>query len=295
MKFDHTFIAIRQRGMLDILDLALHVCRDYLAPLLLLLLVGALPWIALDWLLIGWMVSEAYSDLYSRTYFWLTLVLTLSQAQVGTGMMTHYLGQAMFIGKPDIWASIKAMWRVPFSYYWLHFILRMVLPIAWLTYLFSVENSTDGQAAIGTFLAILLFIGLMVRSVRPFVTKIIVLEKAPWRAAAGGGINYGKRSRSLHSGGELFGRSLVAVLFVTALTLGLFGLISTLHSWLGFKVGLGFVEKVIFWPLSLWLAAGFLAVVRFLSYIDLRIRQEGWEVELSIKAEAVRMQQGGSV
>ena len=44
-----------------------------------------------------------------------------------------------------------------------------------------------------------------------------------------------------------------------------------------------------YWPLSLWLVAGFLAVVRFLSYLDIRIRQEGWAVELRIRAEATRL------
>ena len=30
-------------------------------------------------------------------------------------------------------------------------------------------------------------------------------------------------------------------------------------------------------------------VVRFLSYLDLRIRHEGWEVELLMRAEALRL------
>ena len=62
MKFDHTFIAIRQRTILEIYDLALHVCRDYFAPLTLLLIVGVLPWLALDWFLVGWMLDEAYIE-----------------------------------------------------------------------------------------------------------------------------------------------------------------------------------------------------------------------------------------
>ena len=33
----------------------------------------------------------------------------------------------------------------------------------------------------------------------------------------------------------------------------------------------------------------FMAVVRFLSYLDLRIRHEGWEVELLMRAEAQRL------
>jgi hypothetical protein len=43
-------------------------------------------------------------------------------------------------------------------------------------------------------------------------------------------------------------------------------------------------------PLSAWLVAGYLAVVRFLQYLDLRIRREGWEIELQLRAEAARLQ-----
>ena len=42
-------------------------------------------------------------------------------------------------------------------------------------------------------------------------------------------------------------------------------------------------------PLSMWIVAGFMTVARFLSYLDLRIRHEGWEVELLLRAEATRM------
>jgi hypothetical protein len=42
-------------------------------------------------------------------------------------------------------------------------------------------------------------------------------------------------------------------------------------------------------PLAMWIVAGYFCVVRFLSYLDLRIRREGWEVELRMRAEAARL------
>ena len=42
-------------------------------------------------------------------------------------------------------------------------------------------------------------------------------------------------------------------------------------------------------PLTMWLVAGYLSVVRFLSYLDLRIRHEGWEVELRMRAEGAQL------
>ena len=45
----------------------------------------------------------------------------------------------------------------------------------------------------------------------------------------------------------------------------------------------------LWYPLVLWTVAGYFAVVRFLAYVDLRIRREGWEVELVMRAERDRL------
>jgi hypothetical protein len=42
-------------------------------------------------------------------------------------------------------------------------------------------------------------------------------------------------------------------------------------------------------PLAMWIAACYFTVFRFLTYLDARIRQEGWEVELRLRAEANRL------
>ncbi len=45
-----------------------------------------------------------------------------------------------------------------------------------------------------------------------------------------------------------------------------------------------FVEVYV--PVALWLIVIFSTVVRFLLYLDLRIRREGWEIELKVRAAA---------
>jgi hypothetical protein len=45
----------------------------------------------------------------------------------------------------------------------------------------------------------------------------------------------------------------------------------------------------VWFPLTIWIVIGFFAVVRFLCYLDLRIRREGWEVELAMRAEEARL------
>ena len=42
------------------------------------------------------------------------------------------------------------------------------------------------------------------------------------------------------------------------------------------------------YPATLWMVAAYFTVVRFLGYLDLRIRREGWEVELLMRAELDR-------
>lgn len=42
-------------------------------------------------------------------------------------------------------------------------------------------------------------------------------------------------------------------------------------------------------PLAMWMTAWFLAIVRYLNYLDVRIRHEGWEVQLRMRAEGGRL------
>ena len=49
------------------------------------------------------------------------------------------------------------------------------------------------------------------------------------------------------------------------------------------------VAYTLYFPLALWLVVGYFAVARFLGYLDLRIRREGWEVELVMRAEQARL------
>ena len=46
----------------------------------------------------------------------------------------------------------------------------------------------------------------------------------------------------------------------------------------------------IYLQVAIWTVVHFFSVVRFLGYLDLRIRREGWEVELQLRAEAARME-----
>jgi hypothetical protein len=59
------------------------------------------------------------------------------------------------------------------------------------------------------------------------------------------------------------------------------------NPWFGYHVTT--YDLLIAYPLALWVVVGWFSIMRFLSYLDLRIRHEGWEVELLMRAEALRM------
>ena len=132
---------------------------------------------------------------------------------------------------------------------------------------------------------------LLVRAVRPYINEIILLERNPLRARDPRAITVGRRASKLHgpASGELLGR------FLACIPLSMI-LICSLVMALWYGQGIFFFdwkwdERMIFvgLPLAMWMAAAFMAVVRYLSYLDLRIRREGWAVELMLRAEASRL------
>ena len=89
--------------------------------------------------------------------------------------------------------------------------------------------------------------------------------------------------------GDLFARwmgsVIVAMLLIVSLSAAFYVLSGVLFN--GWGLSAIWVRGLV--PLSMWVTAAYMAVVRYLSYLDLRIRNEGWEVELLMRAEAARL------
>jgi len=254
VQLDKTRIAIRERDHTDVLDLALHVVRAFARPLALAFALGVLPAMALN----AWLLVE-HGDLDFEVgspgiyVFWM-LVLVFFEASLATAPMTVYLASAVFHERP----GFRRLAR---------------------DFLASLPQ-------------LLLYQGLL----RfwyfrwPYLTHVILLERNPLVARDPRQKSTRKRAAELHAGlgGELFGRAMLSLLLGTGLLLSIW-LSAFAASWLL----LGELEwntsmLVLWFPLALWLVVGYFAVVRFLSYLDLRIRREGWEVELILRAEATR-------
>jgi hypothetical protein len=123
---------------------------------------------------------------------------------------------------------------------------------------------------------------------RPFINEIVLLERNPLWSRNKSVITVRRRSRALHgpSSGELVGRwigtapAIVSMVFSLSLTIWfLQGMLANSWAW-------NAIMTRVFVPLAMWCVVIYAAVLRFLSYLDLRIKREGWEIELKVRAAA---------
>lgn len=295
MQLDKTLIVVRERSIFDTLDLALRVLRIYAWPLWVMMFLGAIGWAVANLALTGWMLSvdldapdspEAIGGIIR--YLWTVALLVYLEAPLASAFATVYLGQALFVERPRWRDCVRDVLLFSPRLIWCHVVLRGIL-VAMLLVV-SIDRSSSFSGA--EVLLLLLVMGVSVRRVTaPLLNEIILLERNPLRSTRGHASTVGRRSSMLH--GPASGN-----LITLGFTLGIFALplvvvlVATFWALVAlFAQDLEVIPLVLHvgYPLALWLTATYLTVVRFLSYLDLRIRFEGWEVELRLRAEANRL------
>lgn len=296
MQLDRTHVVIRARTLSEIGDLALVMVRRYPAALLVGFAIGITPWAIANWLLLawipwreaayGWEDPEAATELV-RYLFWM-LTLVILQTPAAGVLTTYYLGQAVFEHQPTWRNTLREVWRQRWRCFRVLGVQRLALPAM------AVVALRWGQPA-HAFFDTVLPIGLLVaaaaiRSGRPFLPEILLLEQCPFRVTRGTEITVSRRSRALHRplAGELSGRYLATSFVLLFLALSVY---YTLFWGRGIAFGvwrLDLVAILLFYPAAVWCAGGLSVIIRLLGYLDTRIRLEGWEVELAIRAEAMR-------
>jgi hypothetical protein len=296
MQLDRTHVVIRLRTLSEIGDLAMVMIRRYPTALLVGFALGALPWFIANALLLSWIpITEAGYGLddeeataqIARYLAWMALLVFLQTPAAGV-MTTLYLGQAVFEHKPT-WASVFSEAKRQFGRWFLVLaIIRLAVPVMVLL-AFRVGQPPSVFSDVVVPLGVLV-IASVVRSGRPFMPEILLLEQCPLRGASDTVITVSRRSKSLHSpmASDLSGR-FIAVGFVNFWLL--LSVVYTLIWFRGIATGQWAWDLVVLlgmYPLALWTVAGISVLVRLLGYLDTRIRLEGWEVELAIRAEAMR-------
>lgn len=267
MQLDKTRIAIRERSFPDILDLSLHVIRSHALALAVAFVAGALPMALFN----HWWLSEHLSDfeaegIPSADYFYLLVVLLIWEMPLAAAPTTLYLGQALFTEQPSAGKLCKELLTSLPQLILFQVVLRGAMSFLFLTW------------------PVLFWVW-------PYLNEIILLERNPWRKRGPYGSSTATRSANMHARnrGELFGRWLGSLMIGGGLIAALTAAAWFLRMQLAYKMNFDRTMYAVYLQAAIWITLSFFAVVRFLSYLDLRIRTEGWEVELIMRAEAARL------
>lgn len=288
MQLDKTKIAIRERELLEIYDLALIVMRVYWWKILQALALTAVPLTLINAAILWPLEPDLSINEIAGWFIVYMVLLVFLEAPLAGLAITLLLGDVLFHEKPDWRRMLSGMRPVWPRIFWIVGVLRGVIPGMLLIFLAAVsENFTWG-----TFLFFLTAYAVILRATRPYIGEILVLEKNAVFSQQKDAITVSRRSSALHQPnfGDLIIRAMassVGILITVSIVMNIFGL-------RGYVFGQWDWDRVflfIWYPLGLWLVVAFMTVVRFLCYLDLRIRREGWEVELVLRAEAARLRE----
>lgn len=252
-------IAVRERSLAELYDLAVLVMRRHVLDLLALSLIVGTPMTLINW----WLLARFELGDDRAWYPWL-LLLSL-EAPVYGAVVTAYLGQAMFSREVSKRAALRQA-----ASRWLGLIGSALL-----------------RGALSLFPLLLVLYPAQ-------LTEVLVLERlrgaAAWRRAW--------QLASFYRGENLLHLLLNVVLGGVLLVIllgGCFELLSILQ--LGIEGGFDF--EWLLHPRQPWVLAAccpiltFCATLRFCSYLDLRTKREGWEVELELRRAGQRLREGG--
>lgn len=306
MQLDRTRIAIRERGLLETIDLALFVLREFAGPVLACSLLAIVPLALLNYALVGWMVPAEYEgEWVGFRYVWSMTLLIFLEAPLASVFVVAFLGPAVFMEQRTIRQVAQDVLRQLVPLVLCQGMLRGLFA-AWAILLLTSRDEANGFLE-GFVMVLIVLWSAAMRAFRPYINEIILLEQNPLLSRRGAGaITIARRSGHLHApySGDLFvrwlGSAAVAVLlaglvlFTAVVAMGYL-----LSDWPilfsfgeddgGIAPNFDWFKLQVVYPGCLWLVVAFFSVVRFLSYLDLRIRHEGWEVELLMRAEAQRL------
>ena len=305
MQLDKTAIVISQRSVIDLVDLSLLVMRRYWQPIAYFAFLGILPFAIIDFVLL-WPLTQfdtlliasrdfSSTEGYRFRYLYVVTALILIQSPLALSAVTYFIGQAVFTERPTARQVFHAIWTRVGPMLYILGVLRMAA-VSFVPAWFLFTNPVfRPELEIPLYLLLLCGGVYLIRGFRPFAAEILLLERCPVFKSKKrpDQLAYGQRSRWLHSSlyNELFGAHLgvTIVEILTAFSIAmsivfLIGVLTGIWSW-------GFWMDLFLYPLTIWIVATWATVIRFLLYMNSRIRTEGWEIELRLKAEAQRLEE----
>lgn len=292
MRLDQTYVKVRERNVLELVDLTFVLLRRKGWTVLWLLLIGCWPFLILNAFLlapVAWYQVDYNTSPAGQIFQHLMLVFL--EAPLATVFVTAFLGQAVFEYRPSLNSVVRSAISQSGRLIGVIGFARLNIiffPIMVMMVMGGVFSSDYGSWWLGFLcMSFLGFLAWLLRALAPFTPEVILLEKPSGLTSTGVGV-FGMRVKQLHhfSGGEIFLRALVSTFFSALLFFSLYGGIWLMWAYFINEWYPGVGVNVIGLPIAAWGTVLFNVVFRFLSYLDIRIRQEGWEVELLMKAEA---------
>jgi hypothetical protein len=299
VQLDKTEIVIRQRSTLELLDLSMRVLRRHGLKIGAACAIFGIPLLIADVWISAWMFGEdavlateqlPEPQVYLRfRHAAHLLVLFLFQFPLISLPATIFLGDQVFYTTPSTRQLLSRLAGIWLQSLWVLGICR--LGLVSLVLAFFVNPNTIFDPAFETLMLIGLAVCLLIRAVWPFAPEILGLERCLIRPTRESPISYAVRRSGLHQSvsSDHVSRFILCAIAALALSLTLFGTVLAGTAALVGSVDLSiwydrFVIPVVFWTVGL-----FVVVFRFLSYLDSRIRLEGWELELRLRAEGQRV------
>jgi len=299
VQLDRTELAIRQRSTPELFDLSLVVLRRHARPILASMALLGIPLLAIDlWLTAGMLSEDAILAAESTNTPEATVRLRHAahviglfymQFQIASLPTSIVLGNLVFFERLSI-SQLLAELRQGFVQ-WMAIlgVVRLGL-VGWAMELFTSHEVAFDYAVEPWFFFGLLPVIVLVRATRPFAPEILGLEKCPWLVRTKSPPSYGTRSANLHRFmvGDNIVRHFACMIATTLLACSLAGTLLFIQGTATGTWTWNSMWDYILLPAVLWCVGLFAAVFRFLSYLDCRIRMEGWEIELMMRAEGER-------
>jgi hypothetical protein len=269
MRLDRVQVAVRPRGVLECLDLALLVCSRRPLGVAVAALLGAVPMILLNRL--------AFATAEHDSSPWALMLLTALELPWAAAPLTLFLGQAVFSGRftAASWRSCLgaaggAVWPMLVSQTLVRGVaaITCVGSLLWVPaayYLGPVILLERGRAT-----------GVMGRSLAlsrcslDRILLLLVIDAAILGVGWLTGVWFLETFGSLWQGGAL--ADVLWAAFDPSAEDG--------------DAALAAVQAFVSWPsqIAFWAAAMLVTACRFFTYLDTRIRHEGWDVELKFRS-----------
>lgn len=259
MRLDSARFVIRPRGILESLDLAFLFCGRHWWGLLIATALGVGPLMLMN-TLVSFNTDEGNL---------IVLLLMLAQAPWATVWITLYLGQITFSERFSLGLAWRMFWRGWLQLFCFQGIIRTLCMVIWI-------------------LAPVSYVSLY------YMNQIILLEQTPLSRTWARRTALNKRNL-----GSIL--SLIAVELIV-FAIGVFVLTQILNAisslWRDhFSLSAYYQDteqqawgwlQLHQWEVQLawWISLSFITVWRYTTYLDCRVRREGWDVELGMRSQA---------